>query len=161
MKKSPPILYYTDPLKALWMQQNHNVKLYIYEMIPSEIASKEDLGQAVLTATQGVIARTFIHPDSLHIFKPEEWDVIVNDSELYNDGEYPFHASQLQIISEELYNAFKADSIDGLDLTTDVYTLKDFNDGYCNNRGMRYVPCKIIQRENKQFFMPEIEGDVS
>jgi len=73
-------LYYTDPLKAAWMLREFDVQIYIMRLTHSPYKKKKALvNQSLRSICNHIVkgshhAKYYIHPDSMHIFEPQNED---------------------------------------------------------------------------------------
>jgi len=141
-------LYYTDPLAAAYMSREFGVEyhklgkianwkvwqidgevdgaIFIDPKIMSHIDFLHDFG-----------GKFSIHPDSLHIFEPQEGDYIYFDNEFgENRDEYGIGEVSISLWTDEVLSV------------------------RWGNIGLRLNECenvRIIQRNGKPFFWPEEE----
>jgi len=139
--------FYTDPLAAAFMAREYGVKLLacgepideadiFYEYNPTmKIELDEDL--------------IYVHPDSMAIFEPKAGDAVeidrfVNDRrrepERFKD--YPYSPTFCKIINTGQWLEISSPGI-----------------SYSDTMGGKFhIPFKIIQRDDKPFFTPEVEA---
>lgn len=123
-------LYYTDPLQAAWMAREFGVKFENEDDAAMFVIEGGD-EYATLSQMQQTITskKYYIHPDSYHIFEPQEGDVVE-----YNIicDKYPLEKRASHCLVTK----------------TMMQTL-----------GAIWVLEEIIQRNNTAFFMPLVEKD--
>lgn len=79
-------LYYDDPLAATWMAREFGVEYtrdhkHTHLLNPPKIyADASFLGKIYLTVKGACGEKATIHPDSLHIFEPQEGDAMLRPS---------------------------------------------------------------------------------
>jgi hypothetical protein len=126
--KPKPRLFFTDPLKALYMMKEFGVKFYTkgFLDVESDFLEKE-LGfhleiRTLYNKLCQVNLKIYVAKESEHIFEPKKGD----------EGRW----------------------------------LRKIGAHYANYNGEQWVsagiepnPPEIIMRDNKQFFMPEVEND--
>lgn len=134
-------LYYTCPIKALYMSKEFEVKFYIYgeQLIEHNLSTGEVEGSKKIkidfedeylnqildsfSEIKNLKSRIYVAKESEHIFKPQELDIGFTSSRnqtQFNHGAFIF-----------------------LELKTIGWSPIDEG--------------RIIMRNNKQFFMPEVE----
>ena len=139
-------LYYTCPIKALYMAKEFGVKTYMEAKIISSC-----------NLTTGEITK-----GGVDIFSFEEYfdDILGNDLEALNNNDIKIY------VATESEHIFKPINNDLAQFTRDdgISTIaqydqvkKAFING--NFRILKKYNLKIIMRDNKQFFMPEVEND--
>ncbi len=121
-------LFYSDPLAAAYMTREHGVKVVV--------ADNEDVVQSVSDiafdyAFESLVEHDeellYVHPDSEHIFEPQEGDIILH-------GDWHL---EVMDVTDDNYSVY---------LCIDPVELEETD---------KYV--SIIQRNSKPFFMPEVE----
>jgi hypothetical protein len=128
-------LYYTCPIKALYMMKEFGVKLKVRDVNGSigqhfsEIIATEIVGFHLHSNPEIFIPKFYIAPESEKIFEPQEDDIAINPAAFY-------HSSKVGIYRDDA-QAF--------------VQLGDFD--YLEN-------AQIIMRDNKCFFAPEIENKI-
>lgn len=126
-------LYYTDALKAAWMSREFGVLTYC---INDDGNETDDDFYAYLEAAQEESAFPFyVHPDSLSIFEPMEGDVV----SYWYESEPDYHCSTAKRTREHIKRLTKAK----------MFYVK-------HQSGISRM--RIIQRNGKAFFMPEVEA---
>lgn len=136
-----PRMFYTDPLKAAWMERDYGVKLTTKGDLPLVnvgigMASESHMGFIYHQPPY------YVHPDSEHIFQPQVGDIVVFSAD---DGSLCVDAvEQVYFDGDESY-PYTGDS-------GTVIQLCASHPDWLHARKAR-----IIQRNGKAFFMPENE----
>jgi hypothetical protein len=151
-------LYYTDPLKAAWMAREFGVEYthsnlkghdkYTYNYIPFFDYEYDSYPECPKNEAITDPCMLFeIDPDSLHIFEPKVGDVIkVNDP--------PNYFGELQVtITIKSIRDIDANGCYG-PFVDFIYGDEEYN-WFCPGE----VDFETIYRDNKVFFMPEVEDD--
>lgn len=163
--------YYDDPLKAAWMSRDFGINLQIHHSYKDE-----DYGMLNVTYLQvdccddgtadyieaynqhgnfvfggddpddRYSGDIYVHPDSNHIFEPKEGDLL----RLY------FYTPE----EDNRANAYMTGKVFGLNNPVARTWFRDKRDGSIDYEDHRISDheYKIIQRNNKAFFMPEINN---
>lgn len=81
--------HYTDPLKAAWMAREFDIRYQTETGLNCWIRVGGDLFDAL---EDGETVKAYIHPDSLHIFEPQNGDRICNkkSGSIYTWGAYHY-----------------------------------------------------------------------
>lgn len=126
-------MYYTDPLKAAWMAREFGVKYHDTLISPVELTVPDLMDEIRDNLVDGTaFDNLYIHPDSYSVFEPQEGDVVTVSNLVATIGS----------ISDKTTIWGKMVSGKGVRAS--------FYDSAIDN---------TIQRNNKAFFMPEVEDD--
>jgi len=145
-------LYYTDPLKAIWMQREFGVSythMYHKGKLRYHVGYNDPSEDEQFTANDwfdwiGEQHMDFgntsdVHPDSMYIFEPMAGDML------------HFKHTGVSI----LYASFIGYT--GSILNDNVYLSMDLHDSVEMIRSEDVIA--VIQRDGKAFFMPEVEDE--
>lgn len=139
-------LYYTDPLIAAYMAREFGVILLVYRYTDTDYAINLPNGKGFEWSNDWVktsellvtipIEGGNIHPKSHHIFEPKVGDLL--------DG-WASRMGHVEEITDEDY----------------VIDVHGGSWGCPKSYSGHIITYEIIQRDNKHFFMPEVENDTS
>jgi len=157
-------LYYDDALKAAWMAREFDVDIYV----PEHRWFKDEWHYSAIGLCHELIEedkmngrhlRYYVHPDSLPIFEPQVGDWLVEYSqiepELLRTVSYcvtlDAYTYEPQVALQEGFrtNCGTLDKPSGYSFGGHQWIMKDYKPDYS-----RY---KILQRNGKPFFAPEVE----
>ena len=124
-------LYYDDPLQAAWMAREFGAILFSPEDKEKDYEEEFYSWESILELWEfDNLDCVYIHPDSPSIFEPELDDLV------------EWHGLMFGLVIGEN----KDDEVIGIQHgESDVYTVSK-------------EECRIIQRDNKAFFMPKTEA---
>jgi len=90
----PKKMYYTDPLQAAYMEREHGVRILLNgrevgipdwpPLLNDSLTRTQEKAYGLVKVTWGQLpVKLYIHPDSYHIFKPQDGDENI-DGWVYN-----------------------------------------------------------------------------
>lgn len=144
--------YYTNLLAAAWMSENHKMRFRVLVIDHGKPSFYE--WYPYMITPHGCSENIYIHPDSLHILKPQVGDLIYGpDHDIYGicetvetsldffDREHPSH--------KEDYSPE--------DYVLEEQRLKQEYSVYLESGEQAFVP-EVIRRNGISFMWPEVEN---
>lgn len=131
-------LYFDCPIEATYTQKTFGVNLLYKEGDDDVVPYRETLQQVTLIAhdlaseDEKDYIHYIVHPDSLHIFEPQELDVVECERDV--SGTRGHHLEMITLYDSMLIENRKI-----------------------NDTRYQWKVMQIIQRDNKPFFMPKRE----